>query len=404
MEADRIDPLEEPAESEETRLRTRGRLGTRAVHAGEPRPGIGDSITMPLFQSSTYVLGSPESFDDIRYVRLNNTPNQRAVEAKLAALEMTEAALVTPSGTAAIAMALTATLLPGDHILAPLRIYGGTRKMLDTLASERDLRISYLPHEDPEAWYRACRPETRMLYAESITNPWLDVPPLDELGALARDRGLLALIDNTLASPVNFRPVELGFDLMLHSASKYLNGHTDVVAGVVAGAEALVQRIRRHANHMGVCLDPHSCFLLQRGCKTLPLRVRAQNEGAELLAQMLSEHPAVARVHHPSLPGSASHERAERLFDGYGAMVSFVPHGGKLAADRLISRLQIAREAPSLGGVETLVCRPATTSHAGISAALREQMGVPEGMVRVSVGVEEAEDLLLDFHRALTEH
>lgn len=379
----------------------RRRAATLAVHAGEPRPGFADAIGTPLFPSSTYLLGDPESFDDIRYVRLNNTPNQRFVAEKLAALEGSEAALVTPSGTAAISLALEAALEPGDHVVTMDALYGGTRKIFDRLLGRWGVSATYVAADDLDAWARAIGPRTRVLYTESIVNPTLDVPPLAELAAMARDRGLVSMIDNTLCSPVAYRPIEHGFDVVLHSASKYLNGHTDVVAGVVAGEAERVEDVRRYANLAGVCLDPHACHLLGRGIKTLPLRYPAQARNAQILAERLAAHPTVASVRYPGLPEDPSHARAARWFDAFGAMVSFVPRGGVAAADRVLARVTIPQIAPSLGGVETLISRPATTSHAGLEPAVREAMGVPEDMVRVAVGIEDPEDLVADLEQAL---
>lgn len=379
----------------------RRRAATLAVHAGEPRPAIADAIGTPLFPSSTYLLGEPESFDDIRYVRLNNTPNQRFVGEKLAALEGSEAALVTPSGTAAISLALEAALEPGDHVVTMDVLYGGTRKIFDRLLGRWGVTASYVPADDLDAWARAIRPETRVLYTESIVNPTLDVPPLAELAALARARGLVSMIDNTLCSPAAYRPIEHGFDVVLHSASKYLNGHTDVVAGVVAGGADRVEAVRKYANLAGVCLDPHGCHLLHRGIKTLTLRYPAQARNALALAERLAAHPGVAAVRYPGLPEDPAHDRARRWFDAFGAMVSFVPRGGVAAADRLLERVTIPQIAPSLGGVETLISRPATTSHAGLDPAVRDAMGVPDDMVRVAVGIEDPDDLIEDFERAL---
>ncbi len=376
-------------------------LRTAAVHEGEPRTAIEGSITMPLFPSSTYVLGNPEEFDDIRYVRLNNTPNQKAVSEKLAALEGTEAAVVTPSGTAAVSMALLAHLEKGDHVLAQDHLYGGTRKLMDSLSERYGVDVTYVPAEEPEAWARALRATTRVFYMETITNPLLEVAPLDEAVAFSRRHGLVSVIDNTFATPVNFRPVGLGFDVVVHSASKYLNGHSDVVAGVVAASHERVKRVRKMMNLLGVCLDPHACYLLQRGLKTLPLRVPVQNANALALAKALKKHPKVAEVRYPGLPEDAAHARARRWFKGFGATVSFLPRDGVEVAERTMRELRIAREAPSLGGLETLVCRPATTSHAGLPDETRRGLGVADEMIRVSLGVENPEDIIQDFNRAL---
>lgn len=374
-------------------------LRTRVVHAGETRAD--GSVAGPLFRSSTYELGDPESFDDIRYIRLNNTPTQRSVETKLAALEAADAALVTPSGTAAVWLALAHAAGPGGHVLAPLRVYGGTRKILDLLAEREGLRVGYIDLERPETWDQARTPDTRAFFVESIANPWMSVAPLDEVTRFCRERGLVGLVDHTLATPVLSRPLELGFDLIVHSASKHLNGHSDVVAGVVAGSAKRVRAIRVLANRLGVCPDPEACALLARGLKTLPLRVRAQCQSAATLAQWLEGHDGVERVWYAGLPNDPSHERARRLLDGFGTLLSFRPRGGAERAKALIRALRLPLEAPSLGGVETLVTRPATTTHAGLPEELRASMGIDEAMIRVSVGVEDIEDLLADFEHAL---
>ncbi|HEU4583760.1 MAG TPA: aminotransferase class I/II-fold pyridoxal phosphate-dependent enzyme [Polyangiaceae bacterium] len=377
------------------------RQRTAAVHAGEPKPPIADAITMPIFQSSSYLLGSPEEFDDIRYIRLNNTPNHEALACKLASLERTEAALVTPSGTAAISAVFFSYLRAGDHVIAPEQLYGGTRKILERLITDYGIAVSFVPYEDPAAWERALEPRTRLLYVEPLVNPTLQVPRLDELVAFAKGHRLISVADNTLLSPYNFRPAEMGFDLVLHSASKYLNGHSDVVAGVVAGAGGAVRGVRKTLNLFGACLDPHACFLLQRGLKTLPLRVAAQNESALALARALREHPAVERVHYTGLVEDPSHARAVAWFSGHGGVLSLRVHGGVAAAEQLLERLEYARVAPSFGGVQTFASRPATTSHAGLPKALRQAMGVSEDLVRVAVGLEDPGDLIADFRQAM---
>lgn len=383
-----------------------GRSGVRgqrtaAVHAGEPNPPIADAVTMPIFQSSSYLLGAPEEFDDIRYIRLNNTPNHEALACKLAALEQTEAALVTPSGTAAISAVLFTYLRTGDHVIAPDQLYGGTLKILERLVADHGIRVSFVPYEDPAAWERALSPRTRLLYAEPLVNPTLKVPRLEELVAFAKAHRLLSVADNTLLSPCNFRPAEMGFDLVLHSASKYLNGHSDVVAGVVAGAGGAVRGVRKTLNLFGICLDPHACFLLHRGLKTLPLRMAAQNESALALARALREHPAVEQVHYTGLAEDPSHERATTWFNGHGGVLSLRLQGGVPAAEQLLQGLEYARVAPSFGGVETFASRPATTSHAGLPTAQRHAMGVSDELVRVAVGLEDSADLVADFRRAI---
>ena len=235
-----------------------------------------------------------------------------------------------------------------------------------------------------------------------MTNPLLEVVDLPGVAAFCRERGLVSMIDNTCASPVNFRPVEHGFDLVVHSATKYLNGHSDIVAGVVAGKAALVQGAKHKLDHLGGSLDPHACFLLHRGLKTLALRVRHQGQTTLALARFLEGHAAVSRVHYPGLESHARHARARQLLSGFGGLLSFELRGGLAAAERFIAGLKIPANAPSLGGVESLVTRPATTSHAGLSAQERASLGIGDGLVRLSVGLEAVEDLVEDLERALS--
>lgn len=370
-------------------------IRTDAVHAGEERTD--GALAAAIHRSSTYELGDPKSFDDIRYIRLNNTPSQQSVERKLGALEGGDA-LVTPSGTAAIWIALSTYVEVGSTILAPTQVYGGTRKVLDDLEERGLLRARYVDLHDPESWNEALDSSVRAFYAESLSNPWMGVGALDKLIELCRERRLTSIVDNTLLTPVFFRPLEFGFDVVIHSASKHLNGHTDVVAGVVAARAPLVHRARLIANRYGICPDPQACFLLNRGVKTLPLRVRAQAASAMELALALGRHELVESVSYPGLPQDESHARSRAWFDGHGTMLAFRP---RIDAKRLIQSLRLPTEAPSLGGVETLITRPATTTHAGISRDLRIEMGIHDNDVRVSVGVEDTEDLIEDFEHAL---
>ncbi|MCG8554213.1 MAG: PLP-dependent aspartate aminotransferase family protein [Proteobacteria bacterium] len=386
-------------------MRVRGsEYGTRtlAVHAGGLEHNPAGAIAMPIFRSSTYELGGAAGYDDIVYGRLNNTPNHRVLAGKLAALERAEAALATASGMAAVATALLSHLRSGDHLIAQEQLYGGTRALLGELASRHGIETSFVADMQPRAWRAALRARTKVFYVEAISNPLVQVAPLDEVVRFAREHELVSIIDNTFATPINFQPIPFGFDLVVHSATKYLNGHTDVVAGVVAGAVPRVQRARHLLNLVGACLDPHACFLLQRGLMTLPLRVPVQNSSALALARTLGEHPEVEAVHYPGLADHGSHDRARAWFKaGFGAVVSFVPRGGLEAAEAALKRLKLARVAPSLGGVETLVCRPANTSHAALAADVRRRMGVSDGLVRVSIGIEDPDDLVADFSAAL---
>ena len=377
-------------------------IETRAVHAGEPRPRLAGAITPPIFQTSTYLSGGESGYHDIRYLRLNNSPNHLALHAKLAALEGGESALVTASGMAAISTTLLGILKSGDHLLAQKGLYGGTHTFIAHELPDFGITVDFVDLNRPAEWARKLTPASRAFYVESMTNPLLEVGDLPAVVEFAQAKGLTTLIDNTLASPVNFRPLEIGFDLALHSATKYLNGHSDIVAGVIAGRRELVDNIKRKLDHLGATLDPHACFLLNRGIKTLPLRVHRQNRTALALAEMLRDHPAVTAVHYAGLAGHPTAARAKALFGGFGGVLSFDHKDGADGAHRMISRLELAAEAVSLGGVETLIVLPAETSHVGLSVEERSEIGIGDGLVRVAVGIEGEEDLLADFERALS--
>jgi len=377
------------------------RFSTKLVHAGEPRPRVGGSVVLPIFQSSTFEYGGQSDYHDIRYIRLSNTPNHEAVGEKIAALEETEAALVTASGMAAIAPALLTLLPPGSHAIAHRCLYGGTRSVFTEDLAELGVTTTFVDASHPETFRAALRPTTRLIYVETMTNPLLEVVELDVVVAFAKEHGLTSVIDSTLASPANFRPATRGFDLVLHSATKYLNGHSDLAAGVVAGKRDLVLRVKHKLDHLGGILDPHACFLLQRGLKTLDLRMDRHNRTALALSRFLVAHPNVAEVHYPGLETHPGHARAAAWFQGSGGLLSFRPRGGVAAADRFLSSVTLAASAPSLGGPETLVTRPATTSHAGQTAEERAELGITDDLVRVAVGLEAEEDLLEDFAQAL---
>jgi cystathionine beta-lyase/cystathionine gamma-synthase len=377
------------------------KLETKLIHAGEPEPSIEGAVAMPIFQSSTFGYQPGAGYNELRYIRLNNTPNHRALHEKLAALEQGERALVTASGMAAITTSLLSLLSTGDHLLIQDCLYGGTHDFVTTDLPALGIEFDFIDGNDPDSWKRLLRPETRAVYVETLGNPMLGLPNFESVVVFARDNGLVSMIDNTFASPVNFRPLEKGFDLSLHSATKYLNGHTDIVAGVVVGRADLVERITHKLNHLGGALDPHACFLLHRGLKTLALRVRQQNQSALAISEFLQNEAAVARVIYPGLESHPQHGRAHALLDGFGGMLSFELHGGAEAADRLVANLGLPINAPSLGGVETLITRPALTSHSGMAPQARHRLGITDGLIRLSVGIEAVEDILADFDRAL---
>jgi len=376
-------------------------LETKIIHAGEPEPLIGGAVSMPIFQSATFEYTGQMSYHDLKYIRLNNTPNHVALHEKLASLENAEAALVTASGMAAITTALLTLLSSGDHLLVQDCLYGGTHDFITKDFAAFGITFDFIDGDDPDSWERYVRSNTKGIYVETITNPLMQVADLKAVVEFAKKDGLISLIDNTFSSPINFRPPEWGFDLSLHSCTKYLNGHSDIVAGAVIGRADLIERIRKRLNHLGGSLDPHACFLLHRGMKTLGVRVKYQNESALQVARFLESHPTIEKVNYPGLESHPRNRRARELFDGFSGMLSFELKGGVEAAERFIQNTTLPVIAPSLGGVETLITRPATTSHVGLSPEDRRRLGISDELIRVSVGIEATEDLIEDFEQAL---
>ncbi len=376
-------------------------IETKLIHSGEPDPRIQGAISMPIFQTAMFEYAGEKGYHAIRYIRLNNTPNHLALHQKLAALENAEAALVTASGMAAISTTLLAVLSSGDHLLAQDCLYGGTHDFVTEDFASFGIGYDFIDGEAPASWKKKLRPNTRAVYVETITNPLLKVADLKAVVEFAREHGLISIIDNTFASPVNFRPAEWGFDLSLHSCTKYLNGHSDIVAGAVIGRSALIEKITHKLNHLGGSLDPHAAYLLHRGMKTLAVRMKFQSESAMRIAQFLEGHPAIEKVNYPGLPKHPAYQRAREFLNGFSAMLSFEVRGGVEAAERFMQKTELPIVAPSLGGVETLLTRPATTSHSGMSPQDRLKAGITDSLVRMSVGLEAAEDLIEDLERAL---
>jgi cystathionine beta-lyase/cystathionine gamma-synthase len=376
-------------------------IETKLIHAGEPEPRIEGAVSMPVFQTAMFEYAGEAEYNAIRYIRLNNTPNHIVLHKKLAALENGEAALVTSSGMAAISSALLTILSAGDHLLAQDCLYGGTHDFVTRDLPSLGISYDFIAGEAPDSWKKKLQPNTRAIYVETLTNPLLKVADLEAVVAFARAHNLVSIVDNTFASPINFRPPEWGFDLSLHSCTKYLNGHSDIVAGAVIGRASLVEKITHKLNHLGGSLDPHAAFLLHRGMKTLAVRMKYQSETAIQMAQFLEAHRAVQAVNYPGLPSHPAHKRARELFNGFSAVLSFELKGGLQAAEHFMRRTTLPVIAPSLGGIETLITRPATTSHSGMSREDRLKSGISDSLIRVSVGIEAPEDLIADFDEAL---
>ena len=379
----------------------RTRFETLAVHAGERRPGPEGSVVFPIYQGTVYSHPAGTDYHDLKYIRLNSTPSQHYLHDKLAALEGAEAALATSSGMAAFTSSLITLLKKGDHLLAGSCLYGGTYDFIAQHAEGLGASFTFVDAQDPGSWEAAVRPNTRLFLTETITNPLMRVPPLKEVVSFARRHDLLTMVDNTFASPVNCRPLSIGIDLVFHSATKYLNGHSDLVAGCLMGRRDIVEKVRKTLNLFGGSLDPHAGFLLARGVKTLALRVRAAGTNGLGVARFLAQHPKVSAVNYPGLETHPDYKHAREQLSGFGGMLSLRLKGGLPAVERFMDAVSIPTLAPSLGGVETLMTRPAITSHAGMSRVERQSAGVTDDLVRMSCGIEHTDDLVEDLSKAL---
>jgi cystathionine beta-lyase/cystathionine gamma-synthase len=381
-----------------------GRLGlsTRAIH-GDPavRPDW-SPIAPPIYQTSTFT-NPVGSSAQVLYTRYGNNPNQVAIARRLALLEGAEAAIFVASGMGAAALAHLAVLRPGDHLISSEWIYGGVHRLFSQEFARLGIEVSLVNPQESRTWKRALRKTTRAIFVETPTNPLLRVVDIEPFAALCKAEGLALIVDSTFATPMNFRPLEHGADLVIHSATKYLNGHSDVIAGAVAGTESVIEEVRRLMQVWGQALDPMAAWLIDRGMKTLAVRVARQNATGNAVAEWCAGQAAFSAVHHPSLPSHPDHEMARRLLNGYGGMLGVELRGGAAAADRFLRALTIAAHAPSLGGVETLVSEPRLTSHASLTPAQRAEAGIPDGFLRFSLGLEDADDLIADFAHALAQ-
>lgn len=372
---------------------------TRAIHAASPARAPGDPLVPPLVASSTF-FNEVEPEGEVLYGRYANSDAHRRVAARMAELEGAEAGLTCASGMAAISLAVLTFAGAGDHIVASGAIYGGTRSLLVDELPRLGITTTFV---DPHAeWSGAIRPETRLLYVEVPVNPTLRVPDTRAIGRVARDAGLPLVVDATFATPLNLRALEHGADVVVHSATKYLGGHSDLVAGVLVGREEVIETARTRLKAFGPSLDPHPLWLLERGLRTLAVRVRQQNRTAHALARWLDDHPAVESVHYPGLSSHPDHEVARALFVGFGGMLGFTVRGGDDAAVSALRRLRLIAVAPSLGGVESLASMPRYTSHAGMTAEARRAAGIGDGFIRLSIGVEDELDLRRDLQAALS--
>ncbi|HWW74107.1 MAG TPA: aminotransferase class I/II-fold pyridoxal phosphate-dependent enzyme [Pyrinomonadaceae bacterium] len=380
---------------------------TRAVHAGKAENRT-RAVTPPIWQTTTFSADSSEQFAEIAsavrpaefYTRYGN-PTHKEVEATLVALEGGEAALLTSSGMGAIFTALMSVLRAGDHVVAQTNHYAGAMTLFEDLPAHFGVEVTLVDQTRAEDFAGAMRPTTRVVYAESPTNPLMQVTDLRAVAELARARGATTIVDNTFATPVNQRPLEFGFDAVVHSATKYLGGHSDLTAGVIVSSREFVERAWHFSLLAGSILSPFDGWLLLRGLRTLGLRVERHNSNALALARSLETRPEVARVYYPGLESHPQHALARAQMSGFTGMLSVELRGGFEAAERFISRLRLAANAARLGGTETLIVHPAAMWRGYMTAEELRARGLSDSLVRISVGVEDERDLIADFARAL---
>jgi len=387
----------------------KGRAGdsTLAIHAGQDKFHIAGPVGVDVSRTANFTFSSTEEMkrwaegksSAYIYTRYGN-PTHTIAETKLAALEGAEAAIVTASGMAAISNALLVVLKAGDEVIATRQVYGGTYRLMRDVFPRFGIVVRHVDF-DLAGIEHLVNPRTKALYIETPTNPTLRLVDLRKAIAFAKEWGLLSLIDNTFASPVLQKPIEMGFDVVLHSATKYLSGHSDLIAGAAAGSRAFINRVRDNIIYMGGSMDPEAAYLLIRGMKTLEVRVQRQCKTAMVIAKYLEKHPKVARVHYPGLASHPDHALAKRQMKGFGAMLAFDMKGGLPAARRFCDRVRVFLLAASLGGVESLVVLPAYTSHYHMSFAELRAASVEPGTVRVSIGLEDPADLIEDLRQAL---
>jgi cystathionine beta-lyase/cystathionine gamma-synthase len=374
-------------------------FATKAIHTGQEPEASSGAITVPIFQTSTFVqeaLGRHKGFE---YARTQN-PTRAALEQNLAALEGGLAAHCFASGMSAIDTTLK-LLKAGDHVVVSDNTYGGTYRLFEGVLRNFGLDFSYVDTTEAANVEAALRDDTRMVFIETPTNPIMAIADLEGIGRLTRDRDLRLVVDNTFMSPFFLRPIEWGADIVVHSTTKYLNGHSDSVGGVVITTKPEdAERIGFLQNAVGAIISPFDSWLVLRGTKTLAVRMRQHDENGRQVASFLAEHPRVFKVYYPGLAQHPQHERAKRLMSGFGGMIAF--ETGSLAAARaVLDNVRLCALAESLGGVETLVSHPATMTHAAVPAEHRARLGITDGLVRISVGIEEAEDIIADLDAAL---
>lgn len=373
------------------------KLNTICTHVGEVEDKQFKGAISPLYASTSYAF---EHVDEKRYPRYFNTPNQQALAKKLAALEYAEDALIFGSGMAAISTTILAFLKSGDHVVLQQELYGGTHNFIVEEFNRFGIQYSFAKSRHVDDFEKAIKENTKVIYLESPSNPLLTVVDIQAIAQMAKSKGVLSMIDNTFASPVNQNPIKLGVDLVIHSATKYLGGHSDILAGAVCGSKAHIQQVHSLAKNLGGTLSDYTVWLLERSIKTLGVRVKAQNRNAKKLAKYLVKNEAISRVFYPGLSSHPDHNIAKKQMKGYGGMLSF-----ELIEDidvsKFLDALQIIKPSMSLAGVESTILSPAQTSHALLTAEEREAQGISDRVLRFSVGIEDRRDLIADFEQAV---
>lgn len=382
-------------------------FSTDSVHGGEFRDFRG-AVVSPIYETSVFAFSSTRELIDVIsektegyiYTRFDN-PTVRAVERKVALLEEAEDAAAFSSGMAAITTAILTLVSAGDHIVASRDLYGGTLTFFQEFLPRFGVAVSLVEATDPSEVEEAILENTRVIYAETPTNPTLKVVDLRKIASMAKKEGITSVIDSTLASPYNLRPMEFGVDIVVHSATKYLGGHNDVTAGVVCGSKGFIQKLRKTRKILGGTLDPIAAWLLLRGLKTLALRMERHNQNGMLIAEYLEKHPKVSKVYYPGLRSHPQHSIAKRQMSGFGGVVSFEIKGDFEKTVKFVESLKLCSLAASLGGTETLVTQPATSSHYFISPEHRQKLGITDQLIRLALGIENAEDIVSDLEQAL---
>jgi len=383
-------------------------LSTRAIHAGEPRTKYADSLTTPIVQTSTFTFRNSKAIEDytkkgkehFEYGRYGN-PTAKIAEARLADLEGAEDCVVFSSGMSAITTTILSLVQSGDHIVITDDSYKKTLEFCKSYLKQFGIECTIVPFGNYQILEKAIKKNTRFIFSESPTNPYLNIFDLVRIKKMARKHNVLTLIDSTFSTPFNQRPIEFGMDVVLHSLTKYLAGHNDILAGAVLGKEELVEKVRNLHKSMGGLIDPHCCYLLLRGLKTFPLRVERQNESGLKVARFLETHPRVQKVYYPFLESHRHYEIARQQMTGGGGVVTFEIKGNLSTAKRFLDALKLIYIGPSLGGVESLITHPAMVSYYDYTRKARYELGLTDTLVRLSVGIEDVEDLIADLDRAL---